>query len=170
MFSLLHKKKQQQRQKKKTLLVSVHFYMWRVWSFVSSCMCVRERGGELGSEWRDPCAMSCEPPLSPSSTVVASVPLIPPKNTKAGTVFTIGYEMANHPVFPRRVTRCTPPSAGGGLQCAPCVSPMTPSSFVLERLTGDRSYRRCMRQKGGAELSPASPMRRDALPNSIPRI
>lgn len=87
---------------------------------VDFCECVKRESGRRGTT---PCVMSCEPPLSPSSTVVASVPLIPPKNTKAGTVFTIGYEMASSCVPPctvhgtRRTARC--PLLGGSLQCTP---------------------------------------------------
>lgn len=152
-FSLLHKKAKAKRKiQTKTTPACVCAFL-RV-ERLALCELVRARGGEGGLEWRDPCVMSCELPLSPSSTVVASVPLIPTKNTKAGTVFTIGYEMA--------IILCFPPC--DTLHAALCwwrlavhslCVPMTPSSPVLSLNASRRPLISKVHETKGGGVSPA---------------
>lgn len=49
---------------------------------------------ELGRRDTTPVWCPVNPPL-PSFTAIATIPLIPSKNRKAGTVFAVGYEMAS---------------------------------------------------------------------------
>lgn len=105
------------------------------WARSPGCMC------ELwvGQQRYDPCVISCESPPLPSSTANASVPLIPPKNRKAGTVFRYwlwdGIILCST-MYIRHWTQthCMLPSAGDSLQCPLCVSYRAIQSCLWTRL------------------------------------